>query len=194
MIHDTREQWLAEAVALISGRVFKQAGVEELSGKWRIGCSWPGGGSARKSIGECWPSRASADGTREMFISPTLDDPAKVLPVVVHEMIHAIDDCASGHRGRFARDAEAVGLEGKMTETHAGMDLSKELVKISHDLGDYPHSKLVMALSGKKKQSTRLIKLSCSRCGFIARASKTALEQAGLPTCGCGGNLEASDN
>ena len=81
-----------------------------------------------------------------------------------------------------------------MTETHAGMDLSKELVKISHDLGDYPHSKLVMALSGKKKQSTRLIKLSCSRCGFIARASKTALEQAGLPTCGCGGNLEAGDN
>lgn len=34
---------------------------------------------------------------------------------------------------------------------------------------------------------TRLRKIECEECGFIARAAAGALRHAGMPTCGCGG-------
>jgi len=36
----------------------------------------------------------------------------------------------------------------------------------------------------------RQLKVSCADCGFIARASRGALERCGMPTCACGRPLE----
>ena len=85
------------------------------------------------------------------------------------------------------RMALAIGLTGKMTATVAGSDLLITLKKIFNTLGDYPHA--AMNLADRKKQTTRMIKLECVQCGFIARASRSAIEKAGLPTCGCGGYM-----
>ena len=186
--HTTRDQWLEAAVKELNQKVFAPAGVETLDAAWNISCSWPGGGSARKRIGECWPSAYSSKDIREMFISPTLSDELEVLAVVAHEMIHAIDNCENGHKGPFRRMALAIGLTGKMTATVAGSDLLITLKKIFNTLGDYPHA--AMNLADRKKQTTRMIKLECVDCGFIARASRSAIEKAGLPTCGCGGYIQ----
>jgi len=35
-----------------------------------------------------------------------------------------------------------------------------------------------------------MLKLNCERCGFICRASATAIAAAGLPTCGCGAVMD----
>ena len=47
----------------------------------------------------------------------------KALEVLTHELVHVADKNESGHRGRFARIARRIGLEGKLTQTHAGKRL-----------------------------------------------------------------------
>ena len=187
----TRDEWLTESVDKLIDQVFVPAGIERLNASWRIACSFPGGGSARKRIGECWPSGSSNDKTREMFISPLEDDPLEVLGIVAHEMIHAIDDCKNGHKGPFRKMALAIGLQGKMTDTFAGPELTEKLKSILSELGPYPHAAL--NLKDRKKQTTRMIKIECynADCSCILRASKTAILNTGLPTCGCGSQMFA---
>lgn len=183
----TREQWLECATAMMAEGMFKRAG--EVLPRVRVSVGFPGGGSARKRIGECWNPRAAADGISQVFISPTLSEGTRVLDVLAHELIHAIVPDA-GHKAPFKRIALAIGLTGKMTATEAGPALKAELEAMIPALGEYPHAAL--SLSTRKKQTTRMLKLECPSCGFICRASQTAIDEHGVPTCGCGERLNTS--
>lgn len=99
-------------------------------------------------------------------------------------------NCENGHKGNFTRIARAIGLEGKMTATHAGEALGRILADVAADLGDYPHAALTPALSGVKKQSTRMIKVVCPEDGYIVRTTAKWLE-VGMPSCPCGTQMEA---
>ena len=109
----------------------------------------------------------------------------KMLDILAHEAIHAVDNCASGHKKEFKRIAKAIGLEGKMTATKAGEALKAELQTIIEALPALTHGAL--DLNGRKKQPTRLIKLECDCCGMIIRTTTKWIEQTGNPTCACGG-------
>ncbi len=178
----TREQWLTRGAELLNADVFTPAGMGIAEGI-RVSVGWPGGGSRNSRIGECWSPSVSGDQTTEMFISPSIDDPIRVLDILAHEMIHAIvgNDC--GHKGPFKQLATKIGLEGKMTDTTAGDDLKAKLQTIADKIGEYPHSALDPSDSGRKKQSTRLLKIECPECGNIARQSTTAYMERGL-ICG----------
>lgn len=178
----TREQWLEQATRKLRPMFKKLAGVE-VPADVRVSCSWPGGGSARKRIGECWPRSFSEAGVNEVFISPSIADSVRCLDILVHELVHAIDDCKSGHKGEFRRIAVAVGLEGKMTATVAGDELKAALQKIVDQIGEYPHKQLKLA--GRKKQSTRMLKCKCNECGAVWRmSSKYAYHAEWCPICG----------
>lgn len=185
---DTREAWLQRGAALIASRIFAAAGIEVPVVK--TSCSWPGGGSARKRIGECWAKRMSEAGINEIFISPVISDAIAALDILTHELVHASDDCASGHGAEFVRRARAVGLEGKPTATVAGAALRAKLAEIANALGPYPHATL--NLSGRKKQTTRMIKVKCldEECGGVFRASRQHIERAAGDLCCpfCGGD------
>jgi hypothetical protein len=179
--YQTREEWLTAAVAILSRSVFTPS--NHVVPPVKVSCSWPGGGSARKRIGECWSTKASEAGVNEVFISPTLSDPINVLDVLTHELCHAVDDCAHGHRKPFVAIANSVGLVGKPTQARAGADLLVMLNSISAQLGPYPHSRL--NLSMRNKQSTRLLKLSCEDCGAVWRMAATWADKvAACPCCG----------
>ena len=180
----TREEWLTRAVELMRDGMFKRCG--ETVPAVRVSVGFPGGGSARKRIGECWNPQASADGLSQVFINPVLSDGVRVLDVLAHELIHAIVP-AAGHKAPFKRIATAIGLTGPMRATEAGPELKAELDTLILNLGEYPHAAL--SLSDRKKQTTRMVKMECPSCGFICRASQTAIEGSGLPTCGCGERL-----
>lgn len=182
-----RERWLNELVKRLEPIISNHG---KKMTKFRISCGFPvtkGRPSAKNAhrIGECWVADASADGTHEIFISPTLDDPAEISHVALHEMIHAVLPPGTGHKAPFAKLAKAVGLEGRPTSTTPGESLASELKeitdKITEDLGPYPHAKLD-ARSGKK-QTTRLLKVQCPVCGYIARVTRTWLDEAGTPVC-----------
>jgi hypothetical protein len=181
----TREEWLN--LALIEVRNLLLAHDADVPHDCRVSIGFPGGGSARKRIGECWPRARSKDGVNEIFISPVLDKPTKLLDVLVHEAIHASDDCASGHKGHFRKVAKSVGFEGKMTSTVPGAALALWIEKTIARLPAITHGAL--DLSGRKKQPTRLLKIECPGCGCILRGTAKALE-VGLPTCGCGTTME----
>jgi hypothetical protein len=182
----TREEWLNAALNHLRPW-FKDRADATIPNDARVSVGFPGGGSARKRIGECWARKMSKDGVNEIFISPVLQDPVRMLDVLAHEAVHAVDDCVSGHKGEFKRVAKAIGLEGKMTATKAGEELQTELARVIALLPPLTHGAL--DLSTRKKQPTRLVKLECDGCGMILRTTAKWLEQTGEPNCACGGHF-----
>jgi hypothetical protein len=179
-----REAWLGRAVAQLARYVFKPVGL--IVPPVKVSCSWPGGGDRSTRIGECWVRAASALKINEIFISPRVADAVPALEILAHELIHAVHD-GDGHGAKFKSAARAIGLEGKTTATHAGDDLKAKLVTIAEVLGAYPHAALNTA-KGRKKQTTRMIKLSCPECESIFRTTRKTIEAAtqeiSCPFCG----------
>lgn len=187
-----REQWLTEAVVALAEEVFTPAGLEVPEVHVSVG--WPGGKGRKNSvIGQCWHKDASADGVAQVFISPVLADGVDVLAVLAHEVVHAIDENASGHRGAFAKMARAIGLEGKMTATHAGEALLETLTTMDARLGAYPHAGMSADESGRKKQTTRMLKVVCPESGYTLRTTKKWLLDYGVPLCPCHKEEMAAD-
>lgn len=164
-----REQWLTNAIGELRTHFTNTANVE-VPDNIRAACAWPSKSALsvkRRRVGEAWNPENSADGTAEIMISMTLDDPVEVLAVLAHELVHVTVGIDCGHRGPFKQVATKIGLEGKMTATVAGAELKKKLVEMADHLGPYPHAKLDGY--NRPKQSTRLIKAQCEKCGYIIR-------------------------
>lgn len=180
----TREEWLSKAVDVLDAFVFTPAGIEVP--EVRVSVGWPGGrGNKNSVIGQCWHKEAAKDKVAQVFISPVLDDGIRVLDVLAHELVHAVDENKSGHRGAFARMAKAIGLEGKMTATVAGEALAAKLASfVLLILGDYPHAALSPDV-GIKKQTTRMLKVVCPESGYIVRTTAKWLAEYGTPLCPC---------
>jgi ribosomal protein S27E len=179
-----REAWL-NALAKQMRPMFSEAGAE-IPTNIRITCGWPSKGAlARKSqrIGEAWYGEASADQHGEIFISPILSNTERVADVLAHELIHLAVGKEAGHKKPFKRVADAIGLEGKMTATYGGEAFKVNVKPMLEALGDYPHAELNAMAPAHKKQTTRLLKVQCPECGYVARVTRQWLESAGAPIC-----------
>lgn len=181
-IQESREAWLGRALKYCATWMQLNANVV-VPEHTRVSCGFPGGGSARKRIGECWPDSASADASTEIFISPVLADAQTVLATLLHEAIHAAVGCVYGHKGPFKRVAVLCGLTGKMTATVASETLKPVLDQWSAELGSYPHAAL--SLMGRKKQTTRLVKCKCEACGYVVRTTRKWIDDKGSVICPC---------
>lgn len=177
----TREEWLIAATHRLRDGMFLEQGIT-VPPTVRVSVSFPGGGSARKRIGEAWHPKSSADNIPQVFISPTLADPILVLDVLVHELIHTAYPDA-GHKKPFKDAMKKLGLTGKPTATVAGPELRGKLECLNTELGPYPHA--AIKLSDRKKQTTRLIKCECPYCGYVVRTTHKWIEEMGAPLCPC---------
>ncbi|MFI8237621.1 hypothetical protein ACIF83_10270 [Streptomyces sp. NPDC085866] len=215
----TREEWLHLAIDALRPEFEK---IEfPLPEKLHVSVGF-GYGAKRESatiLGQCWNSVASEDGTPHIFISPEINNAARVLDVLIHELIHAADDCKSGHKGAFAKAAKALGLTGKMTATVATPELTEKLRDLANGIGPYSHATLYPmgkplqpkeepkpetpeddpedgpVSSGPKKQGTRMIKVQCSsecECGgYVVRTTAKWIE-VGMPVCPFGTVMEVA--
>jgi hypothetical protein len=176
MTETNREAWLQLAAGMIRERVWAAAEIEVPA--VQVSCSWPGGGSPAKRIGECWPRKASAAGVNEVFISPRLEDPALVVGVLTHELAHAVDDCEHGHKAGFVKIARAMGCEGKPTGMQPSLAWCQDVVASMTLLhGAFPHRRVDKSKSGQKKQGTRMIKCECIQCGSIWRLTQSVIDK-----------------
>lgn len=100
----------------------------------------PQSGIGRSSLGECWPSGRTSEGVPGIVINDSMSSPVTVLQTLVHELIHAADDCRDEHGSWFAAWAQALGLIGAPRSTVAGPRLRKRLVRLARHLGPYPAS------------------------------------------------------
>ena len=182
IIHSTKENWLTSAVLELETE-FKSVGLI-MPAKWRISSGFPskGGLAAKKrTIGQCWSPEASKDGTTEIIISITQDDETKILGVIAHEMCHAVLGIEAGHGPLFKKLANSIGLVGKMTATEESKVFIERIFYMLGRLGGFPHAALDASI-GIKKQSTRMVKVTCSDltdCGMVFRTSNKWIDIAG---------------
>ena len=100
--------------------------------------------------------------------------------MLAHEAVHITVGCNHGHKGPFRTVAKAIGLEGKMTATTAGAELTSYLESFVSKHGPLPSGAIVGG--DKKKQGTRMIKATCPSCGYVIRTTHKWLEHA-APCC-----------
>lgn len=187
-----REQWLGELTDLLRP-MFEDVGFP-LPEKIRASCGFPSKGALAtkaKRVGEAWSSEASDDQHFETFVTPMIADALEVAAIQVHELCHCAVGLACKHRKPFTIAARAIGLEGRMTATEAGEELTIKLEELIEEIGPYPHAKLVYS-SSPKKQTTRMVLVRCPKleCGYQVRTTKKWIE-IGVPTCPCGEKMIA---
>lgn len=198
VLRKTRESWLEQAIDIFRPR-FIEVGLP-LPDQVHVSVGFAYGARQENGqvLGQCWARQASDDGVNHLFISPELGDTFDVLETLLHELIHAADDCTSGHKGEFAKAATRLGLRAPMTFTPSSPEVEAELVLIAIELGEYPHGALhpVKARapvpvgapeppkmhSGPAKQGTRMIKVACPTCGYTVRLTRRWLDM-GAPIC-----------
>ena len=128
------EQWLENATSILRDGLFKQRGYE-IPRDVKISCGFPptGGTSRKMTIGICFSRSSSQANVNEIFINPTKSEMISteennytgILGTLVHELVHAVDDCQNGHMKPFRDIATRVGLIGKMTSTRESEELNK---------------------------------------------------------------------
>ena len=180
----TREEWLTRFTEA-ARPYFKQHG-HPLPKKVRCSVGFASKGARSSTIGECWYASASSDGINEIFIVPSLQDNAsRIADVLTHELCHAALPQGEGHGKRFKYLATALGLTGKMTATTAGPAWHAWADPILKELGKFPGAKLGGSLEGgKKKQTTRMIKLACDYCDWTCRTTASHIHDAmRCPVC-----------
>lgn len=173
MTNTTREQWLIEAADLLNDCLLQ--GALDLD-KLQLSFGFPKG--SRKAIGQCFAkSQSTCKTVNAVFVSPLLHEPVEIMSVLLHELIHAVDDCKSGHKGDFARLARHLGFKTPLTQLNPSEQLTKRLTELNQELPQLDHRQLAQA--SQKKQSTRMLKVECtdSDCGFTFRASQTQIEK-----------------
>ena len=159
----------------------------------RVSVGWPAGRSAKSNtIGQCFQGPLVADNVPAIFISPVLTKPEQVLATLAHELAHAAVPVSSApHRGPFVKAAKAIGLVGPWTATTAGEELQPKLAAMAEELGVYTHAAVSKGGSGRKVQSTRMLKVECPECGYVVRTTQKWLD-VGLPTCPDGTEMEVA--
>lgn len=191
IIHTERETYLQAAVEEL--RPSFSANGHTLPLAIRVSCALPSNAKRSGAIGECWADTRSGDGHYEIFVSPTLADPARVFDVLIHELCHTAKGCMN-HGVNFRKLAEAMLLipaTNSWKATVAAPTFMDAYGSIIEGLGEYPHAAL--DLSTRKVQSTRMLKANCPSCGYTVRlTSKWAFDSYGnprLPVCPCGDTL-----
>jgi hypothetical protein len=186
----TREEWL-NAFKTEATKVFTDRGFEVPSNV-RVSIGFPSTGNRGKRIGECWFTQASADQHFEIFMHPGLQsDSARIAGILTHELVHTVFP-TDGHGRLFKRCATSVGLTGKMTATTEGPEWHEWADPILADLGPLPGADLRGGENGRKKQTTRLLKMECDDCGLVLRISAKWIENGDVSCCpdrDCGGKL-----
>ena len=173
-----REEWLMRAVVHLEP-IFQRGGYQIPPVKVSIG--FPSTGAKGRHLGQCWGSKASEDGINQIFIAPNQADPVEVLDTLTHELVHAVDDCKSGHGEGFKKIATDVGLKGPMRSAGAGEYLKQDLIKIAQALGHFPHARLLIARVASRA-SIKRPGAKCANCGYEIVMMKRYL-QYGPPIC-----------
>lgn len=173
----TREQWLQNAVIALKP-IFSAKGY--VVPKCHVSCGFASTDVKRGHIGQCWSTKASADKVNQIFISPALSDRVQVLDTLLHELVHAVDDCQNKHGPVFKKIALKLGMKGHMRSASAGPELKEKLKQLAEDLGPYPHAKL--SVPSKVIDRRPRPRAKCSECGFTVPMLKAFIHY-GPPIC-----------
>jgi hypothetical protein len=175
--HKTREDWLLAAVELLKP-LFAAKGYT--LPPCQVSCGFTSTGVRSGHIGQCWSTQSAGDGLNQIFIAPTLGDAFNVIDTLVHELIHAVDDCEHKHGKEFKKMALKLGLKGPMRSAEAGPVLKAQLLDLAQTLGPYPHSALKVSV--RKRPQAKRPRAKCEKCDYQVPMLKKFLTY-GPPIC-----------
>jgi DNA-directed RNA polymerase subunit RPC12/RpoP len=147
----------------------------------KVSVGFPSTGGKGRHLGQCWSSRAAEDNINQIFIAPHLKTPLDFLDTLVHELVHAVDNCESGHGENFKKIAKDVGLLGPMRSASAGALLKHQLNGIADKIGRFPHGRLSLPIRNLQKTAKRP-GARCTKCGYEVVMLKKHLD-LGPPIC-----------
>ena len=146
----------------------------------QVSIGFTSSGARSNHVGQCWSQACAKDELNHIFLVPGIDDPVDILDTLMHELVHAVDDCRNGHGRQFKKIATRVGLEGPMRNAHANKALRSKLSEIAQTLGPLPHGALIQPkrkMSGYERPRAR-----CAECEYEVPMLKRFLEY-GPPLC-----------
>jgi len=108
-IHKTREAWLLQSIELLRP-LFGAKGFAVPD--YQVSCGFTSTGVRSDHIGHCGSKKSAADRINQIFIAPTLALAYEVLDTLVHELVHAVDDCQHKHGKEFKKIPIKMGLVG----------------------------------------------------------------------------------
>ncbi len=183
--YKTREQWLEAAVKEVSKSIFAPKNIEVPA--VRVSVGWPGGrGKKQGVVGQCFASFSSTDKVAQIFVSPAVDKTLSVLATLTHELVHAVDDCKSGHKKDFIKIAREIGFEAEWTSSENRTDaLTEKLQAVAEKLGEFPHA-AIRQEERPTTQPTYMRKLTCAHDDdYKLRMTRKMLDEYGAPICPC---------
>ena len=175
--HDTREAWLLHAIELLKP-LFGAKGYTVPP--CQVSCGFTSTGVRSGHIGQCWSKNSAANGVNQVFVSPTLASAFDVLDTLVHELVHAVDDCQHKHGKEFKKMATKLGMVGPMRSAAAGPLLKEKLQELLKVLGPYPNGHLKVHMI--KHSKTNRPRAKCEKCGYQVPMLKKFLSY-GPPIC-----------
>ena len=104
--HPTREAWLLSAIELLKPLFAAKGFAVPVC---QVSCGFASSGTRNGHIGQCWSTKSSANALNHIFISPTLGSAFDVIDTLVHELVHAVDNCEHKHGREFKRSPSKSG-------------------------------------------------------------------------------------
>jgi hypothetical protein len=175
--HITREAWLLAAVQLLRP-LFAAKGFSVPP--CQVSCGFASTGTRSGHVGQCWSTKSASNELNQIFIAPTLKSSYEVLDTLVHELVHAIDNCENKHGKEFKKIALKMGMKGPMRSADAGPELKATLTSFLDTLGQYPHGHLKVGMRKAPRRDRPRAK--CKHCGYQVPMLKKFLTY-GPPIC-----------
>ncbi len=115
-------------------------------------------------LGVCYSANKSRDGSVNIITLSTAEaDPAALVHTLLHELWHAFDDCRSGHRNRWKRWANHIGIEIRGTDVR-GPIAARMVNQALAEVG-VPLSHVVTVYERDKARSSQ-VRFECPKCGI----------------------------
>jgi hypothetical protein len=175
--HLTRESWLLAAVELLRP-LFAAKGFSLPT--CQISWGFASTGTRSGHVGQCWSTNSASNALNQIFIAPTLKSAYEVIDTLVHELVHALDNCEHKHGKEFKKIALKMGMKGPMRGADAGPELKLTLTALLDTLGPYPHGHLKVGM--RKAPSRDRPRAKCKHCGYQVPMLKKFLTY-GPPIC-----------
>jgi hypothetical protein len=169
-----------------------------------VACGFPSK-TPMKTLGECWHSDTTDDGTRHIYITPRHKNTTDALGTLVHELLHACLPDDAKHGPLFKEGMARIGLEPPAKSSGPGKELLDFIEEIVKEFGEWPNVTLKPKekKAGEKKKSA--FKLFCPRkrngekaCvltektkdgDYSVTVTRKMLKLA-FPVCVCGAEME----
>jgi hypothetical protein len=132
----------------------------------RLSCGFPPKTGRKAATAAIVPPTASQDFTAEIFVAPTVDQASEVAKAIIPLLRVA-------QAGNWRSAAPSVAQP--LTDLPAWADLN---LGISRRISTCQNRN-----RSSTKQTTRLIKVACLNDNYIARVSRSTLENLGAPIC-----------